>query len=380
MKILQVTPFFSPVHGGSAEVPYHLSKELAKRGHEVTVYTSDFKLSHDYIDSIPKVRVRAFRTWSSWANLYVTPGMIGKAKQEIERFDVIHMHNYRTFQNIVVAHYARKYGTPYMLQAHGSLPRIAARQGLKQLYDTAWGYKLLRDASRVIAVTEIEAGQYKSMGISEDKVAVLPYGIDLDEFDNLPEKGEFRRKYGLDSDQKIILYLGRIHKIKGLDLLTMAFSEVLKKLNDARLVIVGPDDGYLPTLKKLVADLKISDKVLFVGPLYGRDKVQVYVDTDVYVLSSSYEIFGITVLEAMACGVPVIVSEHRGIAEVIDGRAGLAVPLDEEQLQNALLQMLHDDRIRQQFGTNGKALVREKFDWETIAEQVEKVYRRVQHG
>jgi glycosyltransferase involved in cell wall biosynthesis len=306
--------------------------------------------------------------------------MIGKAKEETKRFDVIHMHNYRTFQNVVVAHYARKYGKPYILQAHGSLPRIAARKGLKQLYDTAWGYKLLRDASRVIAVTEIEAGQYRSVGISGGKVDVLPNGIDLAEFDNLPEKGEFRRKYGLGSDQKIILYLGRIHKIKGLDLLTMAFSEVLKKLNDARLVIVGPDDGYLPTLKKLVADLKISDKVLFVGPLYGRGKVEVYVDTDVYVLPSSYEIFGITVLEAMACGVPVIVSEHCGIAEVIDGQAGLAVPQDEEHLQNALLRMLHDDGIRQQFGANGKALVREKFNWEKITERMESVYRGVQYG
>jgi glycosyltransferase involved in cell wall biosynthesis len=107
----------------------------------------------------------------------------------------------------------------------------------------------------------------------------------------------------------------------------------------------------------------MSGKVLFTGPLYEREKLRAYIDADVCVLPSSYDIFGITVLEAMACGVPVIVSEHCGIAEVIDGQAGLVVPHGEERLQNALLRMLRDDQMRQRFGANGKALVRDRFDW-----------------
>ena len=112
MKILQVTNLFSPVHGGSAEVPYHLSRELVKRGHEVTVYTSDSKLSRDYINSIPEVRVHSFKTWLGLAKFYMTPGIIRNTREEIKHLDIIHMHNYRTFQNIVVHHYAKKYGIP----------------------------------------------------------------------------------------------------------------------------------------------------------------------------------------------------------------------------------------------------------------------------
>ena len=372
---MQVTNFFSPAHGGSAEVPYHLSKELAKRGYEVTLYTSDFKLSQEYI--IPKVKIHAFKTWLSLAGFQVAPGIINRAKEEIRYHNIIHMHNYRTFQNIVAHHYAKKCGVPYVLQAHGSLTTFFQKGWLKRLFDVIWGYRILKDTSKFVAVTEIEAEQYKNMGVSGDKIEIVANGIDLSEFDNLPERGQFRRKYGLGSDQKIILYLGRIHKIKGLDLLARAFADLPPPLNNAKLVIVGPDDGYLPFLKKLIADLQISDRALFTGQLYGREKLEAYVDADVYVLPSSYEIFGITVLEACACGTPVIVTDRCGIADVIDGQAGLVVAYDKEQLQNGLLQMLGDDKMRLRFGEKGKLLVREKFNCEKIAEQMERVYKKI---
>ena len=380
MKILHVTQFFSPVHGGSAEVPYHLSKELAKRGHEVTIYTSDYKLSQDYISSIPSVEVHPFKTWSSWANLYVTPGMINRAKEETRHFDIIHMHNYRSFQNLVVAHYAKEYDIPYVLQAHGSATTFFQKRWLKRTFDAIWGYRILKDASKVIAVTKIEAAQYRSMGVGENKIEVVPHGIDLAEFDNLPERGKFRKKYSLNDSQMIILYLGRIHKTKGLDLLTKAFAGLSEKLDDAKLVIVGPDDGYLSSLKKLITDLEISDKVLFAGPLYDQDKLTAYVDADVYVLPSSYEIFGITILEAMACGIPVVATDRCGIADVVDNQAGLVIPHDSEQLQHALLQTLGDNKMRREFGEKGKLLVREKFNWEKVSEQVESVYKGLQYG
>jgi len=377
MKILQVTAFFSPVYGGSAEVPYQLSKELAKRGHEVTLYTSDFKLGQEYILSIPEVKIRAFKTWLGLAEFHVTPGIIKKTKEEIRHFDIIHMHNYRTFQNIVMHHFAKKCGVPYVLQAHGSLATFFQKGWLKRIFDVIWGRRILKDASKLIASTLIEAEQYKSMGISEHKIEIIPNGIDLSEFDNLPEEGEFRRKYGLGSAQKIILYLGRIHKIKGLALLVKAFADLSKPLRNIKLVIVGLDDGYLPSLKRLIADLEISDKVLFTGPLYGQEKLKAYVDADVYVLPSVYETFPVAVFEACACRTPVVVTDRCGIADVIDGQAGLVVPYDKDQLRDALLHMLGDDKMRLRFSEKGKLLVREKFNWEKVAEQIEKVYQSV---
>ena len=361
---------------------YNLSKELAKMGHKVIVYTTDALKAKDRIrqaeEVIDGIEVRRFKNLSNTMaynhNIFLSPGIILGVRKGLKNFDIIHMHEYRTIQNIIVHRYAMKYGIPYVIQAHGSLPRVMAKKRLKQLYDNLWGYKLLRDALRVIALTETEAEQYKSMGVSPDKIEIVPNGIDLAEFENLPERGEFRREYGLGSDQRIILYLGRIHKIKGLDLLVKAFADLSKPLNDIKLVIVGPDDGYLPSLKKLTADLEISDKVLFTGPLYGQEKLKAYVDADVYVLPSVYETFPVAVLEACACGTPIILTDRCGIADVIEGQAGLVVPYDREQLQHALLHMLDDDKMRLRFGERGKSLVRERFTWGSITEQVISIY------
>lgn len=376
MKILQVTPFFSPVHGGSAEVPYQLSRELAKKEHQITIYTSDYKLSSKYISSIPEIEVHSFKTWLGVASFYITPGMISTIRQEIKHLDVIHMHNYRTFQNIVARHYARKYGIPYVLQAHGSATTFFQKGMLKRIFDKVWGYRILRDATKLIALTPTEAEQYKSMGISEDKIEIVPNGIDLAEFENLPQRGQFRKKYGLDDAQKVVLYLARIHKIKGPDLLAKAFAELSKDLGDAKLIIAGPDDGYLAALKELIRELKIEEKVMFTGPLYGRDKLGAYVDADVYVLPSAYETFPVSVLEACACGTPVIVTDRCGIANVIDGQVGLVVTYDKNQLQDALQRVLSDDQMRQKFRNGAKSLVREKSNWSKIAEQVEAIYEK----
>jgi glycosyltransferase involved in cell wall biosynthesis len=374
MKILQVTPFFSPVYGGSAVVPYQLSKGLAKRGHEVTIYTSDYKLGCEYVNSAPEARVCSFKTWLGWTKFFITPGMVVQVKKAIKNFDIVHMHNYYTFQNVIVHHYAKKHDIPYVLQAHGSVATYFERGSLKKIFDAIWGYTILRDASKLIAATPTEAERYKSMGISEDKIEIVPNGIDLAEFENLPQRGQFRKKYGLNDAQKVVLYLARIHKIKGPDLLAKAFAELSKDVADAKLAIVGPDDGYLTALKELIRELKIEEDVVFTGPLYGRDKLGAYVDADVYVLPSVYETFPVSVPEACACGTPVIVTDRCGIADVIDGQVGLVVPYYKEQLQHALLYMLGDNKIRLQFGEKGKLLVHEKFNWQKITEQVENIY------
>jgi len=374
VKILQVTPFFSPVHGGSAESVYRLSRELTRRGHEVTVYTSDYKLDSHYIDSLPKVKIRVSKAYFDQAKFFVTPGMARQAKKEVSYFDVIHMNNYYTFQNIILHYYARQYDIPYVLQARGSAGTYFEKGTLKRIFDRLRGYRMLKDASRVIALTAMEVEQYKSMGVSEDKIEIVPNGVDLSEFDDLPQRGEFRRKYGLNDNQRIILYLGRIHKIKGLDLLAKSFAKLSKEVDNVKLVFVGPDGGYLPSLKKLVGELKISDKVLFTGPLYGEEKLEAYVDADVYVLPSFYETFPNTVLEACACETPVILTDRCGIADIINGQAGLVVPYDEEQLRQALLHLLGDDKLRQELGKKGKLLVRERFNWDKIVRQLEDVY------
>jgi glycosyltransferase involved in cell wall biosynthesis len=384
MKILHVIPYFVPAFdfGGPLTVTYNSAKMLVKRGHEVTVYTTDTFGSRGRIakkeEIIDGIRVKRFRNLSNSLayrhNIYFSPDMVFKIKEDLDKFDIIHLHEYRTMQNIVVHHYANKYGIPYILQAHGSLPRIMAKQRLKIVYDKFFGQGLLTDASRLIALTQTEAEQYKSMGVREEKIEIIPNGIDLSEYDNLPSSGIFRKKWNISNDQKIILFLARIHKIKGPDLLAKAFALISKNDNKLKLVFTGPDGGYLSFLKKLIKELGVEEKVLFTGPLYGRDKLEAYVDADVYVLPSVYEAFSNSVVEACGCGTPIIVTDRCGIANIIDGQVGLVVPYDEDALGKAILNILSDINKKREYDVNGKLLVREKLNWGKIAEQIETMY------
>jgi len=373
MKILQVIPFFTPARGGSVIAPYCLSKELSKKGHDVTIITTDFEFDEEYAKSLDDVRVIPFKCTANLGLFLYSPKMKKWLRDNIKNYDVVHMHNFRSYQNNIIHNYAKRFGVPYVLQAHGSLPRIVEKQRLKKLYDLIWGYKILRDASKVIALTKVEKEQYKDMSVDEDKIEIIPNGIDFSRYKNLPKKEEFKGKYKLKDTEKIVLYLGRIHKIKGINLLVEAFSDLTKELDGIKLVIVGPDDGFLSALKKKIDDLNIDDKILFTGPLFEREKLSAYIDADVFVLPSIYETFPNSVLEACACGVPVIVTKSCGISDFVE-KIGYVVEYDREQLRNILFKILVDKRLRKRVGEKGRKLVIKEFSLDKTVEKMEKVY------
>lgn len=389
MNILQVVPYFPPAYafGGPVKVAYSISKELVKRGHNVTVYTTDAKnpserLKVPPVMDVDGIEVHYMRNLSlssiRISNIFIPPEVALVSKSELKKFDVIHLHEFTTFQNIVVAHNARKTGVPYILQTHGSI-HISGRRRRKLLFNTLFGNEILKHASKVIALSSVEKLHYKRVGIPDHKIVIIPNGIDLSDYAHLPSKGSFKKKFGLDKNEKIVLYLGRIHEIKGIDILVRAFANILHKLGDVRLVIVGPDDGYLRKLEALIKALRIEDKVLVSGPLYGVAKLEAYVDADVYVLPSRYEIWGMTVLESVACGTPVILTENCGIAEFFRDKAGLVVKTDSLNLQEALLEMLMNRKKQKVFRENCKTVMR-KFNVSETVSKLEKVYEKMSNN
>ena len=376
MKILQVIPFFSPIHGGSAKSTYEISKWLSKRGHEVTIFTSDFKLSHEWIASLPQVRVCAFKTWSNLAGFLVTFDMVKNAMKTVGKFDIIHMHNYRTFQNIITAHYAVKYGVPYILQARGSLPIMMGKHQLKWVYDVSFGYRLLERASKVIALNEVEVNQYLNMGVSPEIIEVIPNGIDLSEYSTLPSRNIFKEKVNIDDNDKLVLFLGRIHKIKGIDFLIRAFANIATNISGVKLVISGPDDGYLPEVKSLISKLKLERAVFITGPLYGMHKLEAYVDSDVVVLPSRYETFPNIVLEAYACYKPVIASRTGSLPQlVLNGATGFLFENgDVEGLARNLEYLLNDSSRAERMGLEGRKFVEACFSYDAVINMFETLY------
>jgi|WetSurMetagenome_2_1015567.scaffolds.fasta_scaffold248711_1 glycosyltransferase involved in cell wall biosynthesis len=379
MKILEVIPFFGPTHGGSARVAYDISKCLSRNGHAITLFTSDYLLSNQWMLDLPEVKVCPFKTWVKLANFLVTPELIKKAASDVQNFDIIHMHNFRSFQNIVVAHYALKYHIPYVLQAHGSLPVIMSNQNMKILYDSFFGLKLLKGAAKVIALNEFEAKQYALMGLPTERIKIIPNGIDLSEYTKCHRSGKFRSKFNISASDKIVLYLGRINKIKGLDILAKAFAKLSNDLRDAKLVIVGPNDGYLTEFLAIIRSLGLEKNVILTGPLFGEDKFEAYADSDVYVLPSSYETFPIGLLEAYACSKPVIVSVVGNTNElVLEGVTGFLVTYgDIDQLANRIKFLLCNNDKATDLGRNGAKFVNFNFGIEKAAGQFDNLLRDI---
>lgn len=386
MNIVQIisAPPFAWATGGCARVVYELSKELVKRGHEVTMLTTDLykpnqryvsRENPEYIDGIQVFRFRYISNWLAWEHkIFISPRLIRYLRNHLREYDIVHLQDLISVHAIATAKYCKKHGVPYILTTHGSIPDLTEKSGLMQFYNKLGGSKILMNADKITVFTKTEFEQCKSLGVSEDKIKLVPNGIDLNKYNNLPEKGGFKRKYSIMESDKMILYVGRIEKSKGLDLLVKAYDSLSKELNEVVLVIVGPDDGYLPTLKKLIADLEIDDKVILTGLLDERDKLRAYVDADVHVSPRAWEPFGLTLLEACACGTPVICSKGCGISDFVDKKVGCVVGYDKDQLRDAIFKVLSDEGLRRRYGEEGRRVVKEQFCWDKIISKVEKIY------
>jgi len=395
MRILQVTPYFYPAwtFGGPVKAVYELSKELVKKGHDVTVYTTDICDRTSSLDvksdgpiQVDGIRTYYFRNISKELaydyKLFLCPTLVPVIRKEISRFDILHLHEYYTFQNVVTHYFAKKCHVPYVLSTRGSLCPVVRKQKarFKQVFAYLFGRNLLQDVSVAIALTREERRQLLLMGLEPDKVRVIPNGVNLLEFADLPKKGIFRQKYLIGSDETIILFLSRITRKKGLDLLINVFSRLVEQLRGLRLVIAGPADlDCLASLKRLIATKKIEDKVLFTGLLVEKKKLSAYVDADVFVLPSYSEGLPLAVLEACASGVPVVITDRCNIPEVAHYKAGFVVGVNEEEIQNAVFTVLNDEKIKRELGSNGRKMVREKFTLTKVVEQLEELYREAGH-
>lgn len=382
MKILQVIPFFSPKFGGSVSVLYNLSKELVKRNHEVTIITSDFGFDQQYANAIRAEGVIVIPL-RCIANIYFflyTAPLKYWLKNNLKEYDIIHLHNFRSYQNVMVHKYAMEYGIPIIMQAHGSVLPFFERKNQKKLHDYLWGRKILMDSAKCLAVSKVEKDQYLTMGVPENKIEIIPNGINVEDYEILPERGNFRKKYGIASDEKIILYLGRLHKSKGLDFLVHSFSGLLDQYQNAKLVIVGPDEGFLDVLMKQIKKLEINEKILVTGPLYKNEKFEAFVDADVLIYPGRIEIFGLVPFEAIMCGTPVIVADDCGCGEVIrEAQCGYLVHYgDIYDLNKTILKVIENPESTKKMVDSGKLYIQENLAWDDIVKQVERLYKKIE--
>jgi len=385
MKVLQVISSFPPAYdyGGPPRSAYNLSKSLVDRGHDVTVFTTDALNAEKRVDIAKDPKVEAgveiyrFKNISntlSWKNIPLAPRLLTALLRKAQDFDVIHVHEYRSFHTLFAHLTSNIYNIPFVLQPRGSMPRTE-ESSLKVFFDKITGTDIAYAADRIIASSTIESSQFDSIvpELNPDQIAHVPNGISAEEYSILPNSGKFRDRFSIDKSDNIVLFLGRLHPRKGGDLLIDAVSQL--SCDDVQLVFVGPNEGAKEEWEIMADQNGIGNQTMFVGPLYDSEKLQAYVDADAFVLPSKneFESFGNVVIEAMACGTPAVVTDVCGIAEWINHADCHAVPPTSPALINGLTNVLDSlssaKSIRQ--------YILENFSWDAVASDTEAVYEEV---
>ena len=390
MKILHVAHFFIPClsAGGVVNASYQIASKQAEDNDVKVLSTDSCKERLKFPDGrydvdVDGIRVDYFKNLSNrfkMATMLDTPFSAPfRIRKEIKDYEIVHIHEHRQTLAIIASHFARKNNIPYIVQAHGSVLPFFQKEGLKNLFDKVFGFKILHNAACVFALTEVEKEQYLKMGVGEDKIEVVPLGINLEEYENLPDYGRFRSKFNISDDDKLILFVGRIHEIKGLDLLIDSFNDLigLNENKDIKLAIVGPDDGYLTELEDKIRMYSLEDNVIVTGPLYKEEKQEALVDCDLFVMPSKYESFTTSGLEAMACSKPLVLTKNNHIHDWVDGNCGLACDDDKDSLREAIEKLLFDEDLSKTYGENGKRLIKERYDWDIINKQILDIYEKL---
>jgi len=386
MKILQVSNFFKPSWetGGVTKVNYEISKNLAQRGHDVTVYTTDGFSSRLNVPKNKATNVDGIRVYYFYNLIHslakkmkiTTPYYLPFVlRKEIKNFDIIHIHEHRTFLAAIIHYYAKKHGIPYVLQSHGSVLPFLQKQTLKRIFDVIFGYNVLKDATKVIALNDSEFDSYTKMHVYPSKIEIMPNGINLSDYAKFLDKNTFRDKYSISHQDMIILYVGRLHKNKGLDLLVKSFAHIVESIDNVKLIMVGPDGGFQCELEELADKLNIKDNVLFTGFVSMDEKITALTDADVFV-TPSFTGFPVSFLEACVFGLPIITTDKGDNLDWIHDRIGYVVQYDEDKLSNAIMELLRDDVLRVHFGEESKKLIENEFSMENVINNLVVIYEQ----
>jgi glycosyltransferase involved in cell wall biosynthesis len=232
---------------------------------------------------------------------------------------------------------------------------------------------LLHRAARIHATTVREATSNADFA-GKLPTIVEPNGIDQCQFSPRPPVGQFRQQHGLDRQVPLTLFLGRIHPKKGLSLLLQAFAEV----RYGKLVIAGPDnDGYATVLAQQARALRIDERVLFIGPVQGAQRLSILQDADVFVLPSHHENFGNTVIESLACGTPVIVSDQVDLCEELYGLGFAKVVRLEVQAIRQAIEVLQDQRCNPTMSAACREFAFARYEWRSIADRWRSHYETI---
>ncbi len=356
-----------------------IAEGLADRGHQITVVTANHNRGQGaHTGRIGGVEVVYLRVPFGYRSIPVTFGVRSFVRRRLRDFDLVHVFGIYDIASPILARAARRRGIPYVVEPMGMFMPIVRSRVKKRMFHALLGSPLLARAARVIATAEQEREELIVGGVPADRVVVRRNGLDLRRFRSLPERGAFRSRWGVPAGDPMTLFLGRLAVKKHPEVLVDAFADAEAP---GSLVFVGPDeDDYTQRLRLLAARRGIGGRVFITGPIFEeREKLAALVDADVFALPSENENFGNSIAEAIACGVPVVISDRCGIAPYVADRAGLVEPLNVGAFADALRRVHADPELRARFAAAGPE-VADELSWEQPFDEQEAMYRNILQG
>ena len=388
LSVMMFSWEFPPrVIGGISPHVYFLSKSLAKKGMNVYVVTCDFPgaPTHETIDDVEVYRIDSYKTpspdfatWVYLMNLNMQKEAAAIVAKLPDKIDVFHAHDWLVATaGIGLKHVFRK---PLLVTMHST--EIGRRDGIhtateRMIGETeAW---LTYEAWKVICCSQYMVSHVKwAFGLPDDKLVMVPNGVNTQVYENVQGQDcrTFRGKFALP-EEKLVLFVGRLVYEKGAHVLINAIPKIIAGIN-AKFVIVG--SGYMrDQLLNIVKSMGLEHKVLFAGFVDDETLLRLQSCADVSVVPSLFEPFGIVALEAMAAKSAVVVSDTGGLAEIVDHDVtGVKVyPNNPESLAWGVTKVLTNKTYRNMLRQNAYKEIREKYDWEQIAEQTSQIYESV---
>jgi glycosyltransferase involved in cell wall biosynthesis len=371
---VNVISHLDPKYGGISTVVPQLGSWMAANG-STRVELAAFCLPDEHYDIQGHSRLETTYWPSNRMAWMKQRDLRSRFEDTLKGAQGIHIHGLWEQSTCVAARAANRLGKPYILSAHGMLEpwALANKKWKKRIYAALIEREIVAGATCLHALTRAEALNYRGFG-SRAPIVVIPNGV------NVPSQVDpklFFDAYPALRGKRIILFLGRMHFKKGLNLLVNAWAELAAKWPDVHLVIAGPDsESTRTTIEQLVRERALVNQVSFTGMLQCEMKWSCLAAAECFVLPSYSEGLSTSVLEAMGIGLPVIITRHCNLPEVTDSGAGWEIEATQEELAQALGKVLKNSPTENQaIGRRGMCLVRDHFNWQAVARRMSEVYR-----
>lgn len=389
MKVLHVIPSISPALGGPTQVVLNLVKALRECGVDAEIATTNDNGSQ--LLDVPLNQRIEYEQVPTWFFPRFSPPMkefIFSAAltrwlwQHLRDYDTIDTHYLFSYASTCAGAIARLQGIPYTVRTIGQLTPWALTQSQlkKRIYTFLIERHNLNCAAAIHCTSAGEVEDVRNFGIQTPSI-ILPLGVNQPI--DVPEaKQKLQNVYGISATTPVVLFLSRLHPKKRPDLLLQALSQLADRNYKFHLILAGSGESdYLSYLTNLVSSLRLTSRTSIPGFVTGQDKDLLLQAADIFVLPSFSENFGIAVAEAMATGLPVIVTPDVQISpEIAAESAGLVVEGEVEPLVGAIAQLLTSPELRHQLGENGKRLVSRRYSWNAIAQNLTSVYTTIIKG